>query len=127
MDGDFGDIENIVKIAKKYKALTYLDEVHAVGMYGRTGAGVAEKINLQNSIDIIQGTLGKAYGTMGGYISSSEEICDAIRSYASGFIFTTAMPPALAKTATASIKYLKESNYERKLQKKNTKNVLVIN
>ena len=120
MDGDFGEIKNIVKIAKKYNALTYLDEVHAVGMYGRTGAGVAEKFNLQNSIDIIQGTLGKAYGTMGGYISSSEEICDAIRSYASGFIFTTAMPPALAKTATASIKYLKESNYERKSQKKNT-------
>ncbi len=120
MDGDYGDIKNIVKIAKKYNALTYLDEVHAVGMYGRTGAGVAEKINLQNSIDIIQGTLGKAYGTMGGYISSSEEICDVIRSYASGFIFTTAMPPALAKTATESIKYLKESNSERKLQKENT-------
>ena len=120
MDGDFGDIENIVKIAKKYKALTYLDEVHAVGMYGQTGAGVAEKMNLQNSIDIIQGTLGKAYGTMGGYISSSEEICDAIRSYASGFIFTTAMPPALAKTATESIKYLKKSDSERKLQQRNT-------
>ena len=120
MDGDFGDIKNIVKIAKKYNALTYLDEVHAVGMYGKTGAGIAEKINLQNSIDIIQGTLGKAYGTMGGYISSSEEICDAIRSYASGFIFTTAMPPALAKAATESIKYLKESNFERLLQQKNT-------
>ena len=113
-------IENIVKIAKKYKALTYLDEVHAVGMYGQTGAGVAEKMNLQNSIDIIQGTLGKAYGTMGGYISSSEEICDAIRSYASGFIFTTAMPPALAKTACESIKYLKKSDGERKLQQRNT-------
>ena len=120
MDGDFGDIKNIVKIANKYKALTYLDEVHAVGMYGQTGAGVAEKMNLQNSIDIIQGTLGKAYGTMGGYISSSEEICDAIRSYASGFIFTTAMPPALAKTATESIKYLKKSDSERKLQQRNT-------
>ena len=120
MDGDFGEIENIVKIAKKYKALTYLDEVHAVGMYGKTGAGVAEEINLQNSIDIIQGTLGKAYGTMGGYISSTEEICDAIRSYASGFIFTTAMPPALASTAAESIKYLKQSNFERKLQQKNT-------
>jgi len=120
MDGDFGDIKNIVKIAKKYNALTYLDEVHAVGMYGRTGAGVAEEINLQNSIDIIQGTLGKAYGTMGGYISSSEEICDAIRCYASGFIFTTAMPPALAKTSTEAIKYLKRSNFERILQQKNT-------
>ena len=120
MDGDFGDIENIVNIAKKYNALTYLDEVHAVGMYGNTGAGIAEMMNLQNSIDIIQGTLGKAYGTMGGYISSSQEICDAIRSYASGFIFTTAMPPALAKTATESIKYLKKSNYERILQKQKT-------
>ncbi len=120
MDGDFGDIENIVKIAKKYNALTYLDEVHAVGMYGNTGAGIAEMMNLQNSIDIIQGTLGKAYGTMGGYISSSQEICDAIRSYASGFIFTTAMPPAMAKAATESIKYLKKSNYERILQKQKT-------
>ena len=120
MDGDFGDIENIVNIAKKYNALTYLDEVHAVGMYGNTGAGMAEMMNLQNSIDIIQGTLGKAYGTMGGYISSSQEICDAIRSYASGFIFTTAMPPALAKAATESIKYLKKSNYERILQKQKT-------
>ncbi len=120
MDGDFGDIENIVNIAKKYNALTYLDEVHAVGMYGNTGAGIAEMMNLQNSIDIIQGTLGKAYGTMGGYISSSQEICDAIRSYASGFIFTTALPPALAKTATESIKYLKKSNYERILQKQKT-------
>jgi 5-aminolevulinate synthase len=120
MDGDFGDIENIVNIAKKYNALTYLDEVHAVGMYGNTGAGIAEMMNLQNSIDIIQGTLGKAYGTIGGYISSSQEICDAIRSYASGFIFTTAMPPALAKTATESIKYLKKSNYERILQKQKT-------
>ena len=117
MDGDFGDIENIVNIAKKYNALTYLDEVHAVGMYGNTGAGIAEMMNLQNSIDIIQGTLGKAYGTMGGYISSSQEICDAIRSYASGFIFTTAMPPALAKTSTESIKYLKKTNYDRILQK----------
>ena len=123
MDGDIGDIKNIVKIAKKYNALTYLDEVHAVGMYGSTGAGIAEKMNLQNSVDIIQGTLGKAYGTMGGYISSSEEICDAIRSYASGFIFTTAMPPALAKAATESIKYLKKSNYERILQKKITANL----
>ena len=120
MDGDFGDVENIVNIAKKYNALTYLDEVHAVGMYGNTGAGIAEMMNLQNSIDIIQGTLGKAYGTMGGYISSSQEICDAIRSYASGFIFTTAMPPALAKAATESIKYLKKSNYERILQKQKT-------
>ena len=120
MDGDFGEIEGIVKIAKKYNALTYIDEVHAVGMYGDTGAGVSEKLKLNDSIDIIQGTLGKAYGTMGGYIASSNIICDAIRSYASGYIFTTALPPALAKTATDSIRYLKKSKKERLHQQKNT-------
>lgn len=120
MDGDFGDIYGISKIAKKYNALTYLDEVHAVGMYGENGSGVAHKLGLQNSIDIIQGTLGKAFGTMGGYIASSNIICDAIRSYASGYIFTTALPPAIANAAATSIKYLKESDIERKLQQKNT-------
>ena len=120
MDGDFGDICGISKIAKKYKALTYLDEVHAVGMYGKKGSGVAEELGLQNYVDIIQGTLGKAYGTMGGYIASSELICDAIRCYASGYIFTTALPPAIAKAATTSICYLKNSNKERILQKQNT-------
>jgi 5-aminolevulinate synthase len=109
MDGDYGDINGIVKIAKKYKAMTYLDEVHAVGMYGDTGAGVASKLNVSDDIDILQGTLGKAFGTMGGYITASQLICDTIRSYASGFIFTTALPPALAKSATTSIKYLKKS------------------
>ena len=120
MDGDFGDISGISKIAKKYNALTYLDEVHAVGMYGKKGSGVTEELGLQNSIDIIQGTLGKAFGTMGGYIASSNIICDAIRSYASGYIFTTALPPALLKAANTSICYLKKSDKERKLQKKNT-------
>ena len=120
MDGDFGDISGISKIAKKYNALTYLDEVHAVGMYGKNGSGVAEELGLQNSIDIIQGTLGKAYGTMGGYIASSNIICDAIRSYASGYIFTTALPPALVSAACTSICYLKKSDKERKLQQKNT-------
>ncbi len=120
MDGDFGDISGISKIAKKYKALTYLDEVHAVGMYGNKGSGVTEELGLQNSIDIIQGTLGKAFGTMGGYIASSNVICDAIRSYASGFIFTTALPPALLSAARTSICYLKKSDKERKLQQKNT-------
>ncbi len=119
MDGNFGNIEGIVKIAKKYNAMTYIDEVHAVGMYGNTGAGICEQLNISNSIDIIQGTLAKAYGTMGGYITSSDLICDAIRSYASGYIFTTSMPPALAKTATQSIRYLKKSNIERFLQRKN--------
>ena len=120
MDGDFGDIAGIVAIAKKYKAMTFIDEVHAVGMYGQTGAGVSEELNLNNQIDVIQGTLGKAYGIMGGYIASTEIVCDVIRSFASGFIFTTALPPALAKSATTSIQYLKESNTERLLQKENT-------
>ncbi len=120
MDGDFGNIEGIVKLAKQYNALTFLDEVHAVGMYGKTGAGVADKLGLNNEIDIIQGTLGKAFGTIGGYISSTNLICDVIRSYASGFIFTTAMPPAIASAAKASIQYLKKSNKERLLQQKNT-------
>merc|ERR1711907_922019 len=102
MDGDFGDISGISKIAKKYNALTYLDEVHAVGMYGKKGSGLTEELGLQNSIDIIQGTLGKAFGTMGGYIASSNIICDAIRSYATGYIFTTALPPALLKAASTS-------------------------
>ena len=119
MDGDFGDIEGIVKTAKKYNAITYIDEVHAVGMYGKTGAGLSEQLSLNSSIDIIQGTLGKAYGTIGGYITASDLICDTIRSYASGFIFTTAMPPALATAATESIRYLKKSNKERSLQKRN--------
>jgi 5-aminolevulinate synthase len=119
MDGDIGNIEGIVKIAKKYNAMTYVDEVHAVGMYGKTGAGISEQLDISDSIDIIQGTLGKAYGTMGGYITSTDLICDVIRSYASGYIFTTALPPALAKTATQSIKYLKNSDVERSLQQKN--------
>ncbi|MDC0457525.1 5-aminolevulinate synthase [Alphaproteobacteria bacterium] len=119
MDGDIGNIEGIVKIAKKYNAMTYVDEVHAVGMYGKTGAGISEQLDISNSIDIIQGTLGKAYGTMGGYITSTDLICDVIRSYASGYIFTTALPPALAKTAAQSIKYLKNSDVERSLQQKN--------
>ena len=120
MDGDFGDISGISKIAKKYNSLTYLDEVHAVGMYGKKGSGLTEELGLQNSIDIIQGTLGKAFGTMGGYIASSNIICDAIRSYASGYIFTTALPPALVSAACTSICYLKKSDKERKLQQKNT-------
>ena len=119
MDGDIGNIEGIVKIAKQFNAMTYVDEVHAVGMYGKTGAGISEKLGISHSIDIIQGTLGKAYGTIGGYITSTDLICDAIRSYASGYIFTTALPPALAITATQSIKYLKKSEVERSIQKKN--------
>lgn len=103
MDGDFGPIKEICDLADEFDALTYLDEVHAVGMYGRRGAGIAKRDNLMHSVDIINGTLAKAFGTMGGYIVSSEKMCDSIRSYAPGFIFTTSLAPAIAAGATASI------------------------
>lgn len=116
MDGDIGKIKEICDLAEKYNALTYIDEVHAVGMYGARGGGVAQMQGLEDRIDIIQGTLGKAYGVMGGYIAASSEIIDAIRSYAPGFIFSTAMTPSVAAAACASIKYLKNSNIERQGQ-----------
>lgn len=107
MDGDFGPIEAICDIAEEYGALTYLDEVHAVGLYGPQGAGVAERDGLAQRIDIINGTLGKAFGVMGGYVSASAKMVDAIRSYAPGFIFTTSLPPAVAAGAVASIRHLR--------------------
>lgn len=107
MDGDFGPIEAICDLADEFGALTYIDEVHAVGMYGPRGAGVAERDGLMGRIDIINGTLAKAYGVMGGYIAASEKMCDAIRSYAPGFIFTTSLPPAVAAGAAASVAHLK--------------------
>lgn len=107
MDGDFGPIEAICDLADEFGALTYIDEVHAVGMYGPRGAGVAERDGLMHRIDIINGTLAKAYGVMGGYIAASEKMCDAIRSYAPGFIFTTSLPPAVAAGAAASVRFLK--------------------
>lgn len=107
MDGDFGPIEAICDLADEFGALTYIDEVHAVGMYGPRGAGVAERDGLMDRIDIINGTLAKAYGVMGGYIASSAKMCDAIRSYAPGFIFTTSLPPAVAAGAAASVAHLK--------------------
>lgn len=109
MDGDFGPIEAICDLADEFNALTYIDEVHAVGMYGPRGAGVAERDRLMHRLDIINGTLAKAYGVMGGYIAASFKMCDAIRSYAPGFIFTTSLPPAVAAGAAASVAYLKKA------------------
>ena len=113
MDGNIGKIEQICDLADKYNALTYIDEVHAVGMYGETGAGVAEQVKQMNRIDIIEGTLAKAFGLMGGYIAGDKVMIDAIRSYAPGFIFTTSIPPSIAAGARTSITHLKGSSLER--------------
>ncbi|MCC1482028.1 5-aminolevulinate synthase [Roseibaca sp. Y0-43] len=121
MDGDFGPIKEICDLADEFGALTYIDEVHAVGMYGPRGAGVAERDGLMDRIDIINGTLAKAYGVMGGYIAASAKMCDAIRSYAPGFIFTTSLPPAIAAGAAASVEYLKTGQYLRDKQQENAR------
>ena len=113
MDGDISPMKEICDIADKYNAITYIDEVHAVGLYGDHGGGWTEKLGLQSRIDIINGTLGKAFGTQGGYIAADAEVIDAIRSVSSGFIFTTSMSPVMCSGAMAAIKYLKEHNEVR--------------
>ncbi|PRP88629.1 hypothetical protein PROFUN_03040 [Planoprotostelium fungivorum] len=120
MDGTISPIEKICDLADKYNAFTILDEVHAVGLYGPRGGGIAEELNLMDRVDIITGTLGKAYGLYGGFITGTAPIIDSIRSFAGGFIFTTSLPPAIVGGALASVRYLKESNEERDRQRFNS-------
>lgn len=121
MDGDFGPIREICDLAEEFNALTYIDEVHAVGMYGPRGAGVAERDGQMHRIDIINATLAKAYGVFGGYIAASAKMVDAVRSYAPGFIFTTSLPPTVAAGAATSVRVLKTAQYLRDSQQLNAK------
>ena len=129
MDGDIAPIRDILQIAEDYNALTFIDEVHAVGLYGKSGGGICEMENISEKVDIIQGTLAKGFGVIGGYIAASSSLCDFIRSYGEGFIFSTSLPPSVASGALASVKYVKKHNelreklFERSLElKKRFKN-----
>src|SRR5260370_4216977 len=113
MDGDFAPIGDVVALAKRYNALTYIDEVHAVGLYGPRGGGLSEREGLASRIDVIEGTLAKGFGSLGGYIAASDAIVDAVRSFAPQFIFTSTLPPSVAASAAAAVKHLKRSTAER--------------
>ena len=126
MDGDLAPIRSIGELARKNNAITYCDEVHAVGMYGPTGAGIAERDGVSGLIDVIEGTLAKAFGGLGGYIAGNSSLIDAVRSYAPGFIFTTALPPPVCAAALTAIRHLRSSSQERQLQQRNASHLKML-